>query len=301
MVSRAIFFIGVVLIACGPTPHDPSLFEAGRELGINTNEKLEEASGLAASTRYPGYVWSHNDSGHPADLFLLDSVGKTIATFRLEGATNRDWEDIALGPGPDSTNYIYVGDIGDNHSRQVFKTIYCVEEPSLDHIGPLPVKAVLIIRMIDQPRDTEALLADPISRNLYLVTKTEKQVWLYEVKSPFGKDTVTAERIIELPLRHIVAGDISRDGSEILLKSYDGIYYWRRSEGQSIPDALKSLPIELAYKREPQGEAIAWAINASGFYTLSENAKGERAKLFFYERKVHVDSAAPDLNRGQKP
>ena len=160
----------------------------------------------------------------------------------------------------------------------------------MDNPGPLAVARTLVIRMADKPRDTEALMVDPISRNIYLVTKREKSVMLYEIQFPFLTDTVAATSLIDLPLKHIVAGDISPDGTEILLKSYNAIFYWKRSMGQSISDAMKLPATKLDYKHEPQGESIGWARDASGFYTLSENAKGERGKLLYYARKPVSDS-----------
>jgi hypothetical protein len=270
-----------------------SPFKAGRILGTNLNKHLEETSGIAASRRHPGLLWAHNDSGHKAELFLLDTLAQTKTMFQIEDAKNRDWEDIAVGPGRDSTNYIYIGDIGDNLSKHHYKFVYCVKEPPLDYVGPLPVEKKLIIKMSDQARDTEALMVDPISRNLYLVTKREHEVWLYEIRNVFEGDTLTAFKMHKLDLRHVVAADISAEGSEILIKSYDAVYYWKRSPGQSIPDALKADPLSLAYKPEMQGESIAWALDGSGYYTLSENAKGERARLLFYKRKkVHEENSA---------
>ncbi len=295
MIYRILLILTILAACKKPSPPvENSPFEAGRILGINTNERLEEASGLVASIRYPGWVWSHNDSGHPPEIFLLDSTGLTKATFVLTGIKNRDWEDIAMGPGPDSTNWIYVGDIGDNEADHKFKRIHCLEEPAMDNAGPLAVARTLVIRMADKPRDTEALMVDPRSRNIYLVTKREKSVKLYEIKFPFLADTLTATPLIDLPLRHIVAGDISPDGTEILLKSYNAIYYWKRSIGQSISDAMKTPATKLDYKHEPQGESVAWARDVSGFYTLSENAKGERGKLLFYARKLVSDSLQRD-------
>ncbi len=282
----------VTLLACESKTTTEGPFVEGVVNGINTNEQLEEASGLVASRRYPGMLWTHNDSGHPPELFMLDSLGVTRKTFRLIGAKNRDWEDITLGPGRDSINYIYVADIGDNSASHKVKFIYCVEEPSPNQEGELTVVDTLLIRLADKKRDTETLMVDPISHNLYLVSKREDNVKLYEVKFPFDSDTLTAEPVLTLPIRGVVAGDIAPDGREILLKTYENIYYWKRLAEQSVADAMHAPAIELAYNPEPQGESIAWAVDGSGFYTLGENAKGERSKLFFYARKYPADSSA---------
>jgi hypothetical protein len=278
------FFCVLLLSSCQSTTNEGP-FLPGRVVGVNRNSKLEETSGLAASRRYPGFLWAHNDSGNPPDLFLLDSTGQTSARLRLAGANNKDWEDMAAMTTADSVTWLFIGDIGDNLEKRTVKRIYKLAEPPLDEENDIPVADTLFIRLSDEPRDTEAMLADPLTRNLYLVTKREGEVLLYEIKFPFTADTLVAERTLQIPLRQVTAGDISTDGLEILLKTYDGIYYWKRLPGQSVPDALRQPGTELSYEREPQGESIAWALDGSGFYTLSENAKGERGRLYFYARR----------------
>lgn len=280
----------LLLFSCQSAPSEGP-FLPGRVVGVNRNGKLEETSGIAASRRYPGFLWAHNDSGHPPDLFLLDSTGQTSASRRLAGARNTDWEDMAAMTASDGVTWLFIGDIGDNSQKREVKRIYKLAEPDLDESKEAPVKETLFVRLSDQPRDTEALLADPATQNLYLITKREGEVLLYELKQPFLSDTLVAQKMFTLPYRQVTSGDISADGTEILIKTYDGIYYWKRQPGQTVPDALRQPGVALSYELEPQGEAIAWALDGSGFFTLSENAKGERGKLIFYARKP-VDSLA---------
>src|SRR5882724_7604547 len=56
-----------------------------------------EASGFAASQRYPGALWMIRDSGHPPDLYALRFNPDGVATNRVmpvAGAANKDWEDL---------------------------------------------------------------------------------------------------------------------------------------------------------------------------------------------------------------
>ncbi len=280
------FFI-LLTASCQPASQNGSPFEKGVSRGTNKNGKLEEASGIVSSAQNPGYLWSHNDSGNPPEIFLLEeSTAKTKKVFLLSNVPNRDWEDIAAGPGPEeNTNYLYVGDIGDNLARYPVKYIFRIREPLEDDPEDITEINTLIVKLDDGPRDTEALMCDPISKNLYLVSKREHQVALYEIVFPFLGDTLLAKNAGKLPFKNITAGDISIDGNEVLLKDYEHIYYWKRKGNESIPDLLKTPFTELAYDRELQGEGIAWAHDGSGFFTLGENAKGERAKLYFYKRK----------------
>src|SRR6266567_2818560 len=58
---------------------------------------LTEASGVAASRNNPNVLWTHNDSGHPGQVFAIDTQGRLLATDTTPG--NTDNEDIAIGPG----------------------------------------------------------------------------------------------------------------------------------------------------------------------------------------------------------
>ncbi|MDH4296207.1 MAG: hypothetical protein OEV74_08020, partial [Cyclobacteriaceae bacterium] len=88
-----------------------------------------------------------------------------------------------------------------------------------------------------------------------------------------------------LQLTQITAGDVSADGSEVLLKNYKHIYYWHNTAEIPVVDLLKTTPREIPYEQEPQGESIAWARDNSGFYTISEKVQGKKSFLYFYERE----------------
>jgi len=62
---------------------------------------------------------------------------QSFGTFTLSNVKGIDWEDIAVGPGPDSASYIYIGDIGDNAAREGGGTlrqdiiVYRMPEPNV--------------------------------------------------------------------------------------------------------------------------------------------------------------------------
>jgi hypothetical protein len=274
----------LILCGCSNNVGTSKLFSGGKILGV-VDKKLEEASGLVASVANPGYFWSHNDSGNPAEVFLIDDKAEIVMTCTLAGIKNRDWEDLAIAIESD-TSYLYVGDIGDNEARFPYKVIYRFVEPVLT-TDKFLIKDfdTLVFKLDDGVRDTEALMIDPLTNSMFIVSKREQKNRLYEISKPFHTtDTTLAEFKEELPLSWIVAADISADGTEVLMKDYDNIFYWKRAGSESIPELLKTKPTILKYEREPQGEAIAWNRDGSGFYTLSETAKGIKGRLFYYER-----------------
>ncbi|HEY5826300.1 MAG TPA: hypothetical protein VIT44_18145 [Cyclobacteriaceae bacterium] len=248
------------------------------------DKQLEEASGIVASVTNPGMFWVINDSGHPADVFLIDIHAQIRMVCHIKGIKNRDWEDITLGV-IGGKNFIYVGDIGDNLSRYPSKLIYRFEEPLYEAEEVLieEVKTFTVF-LSDGERDTEAMMIDPLTNDLYLVSKWEDSVRLYHAAFPFS-DTLTVEKVAVLPYSGIVAANISKDGTEVLMKDYPNVYYWKREKGQLITDLLKQPPIALPYDMEEQGEAICFGVDGKGYYTVSETTKRRQAELLFYKRK----------------
>jgi hypothetical protein len=284
----------VILIGCAQQTQEHAgaeLFEAGTSKGVLEGKRMQEASGLVASISNPEMFWTHNDSGNDAEIFLIDKTGKLVCTVHLPGIKNRDWEDITIGAGPEKNKqYLYVGDIGDNKSAFNHKIIYRIEEPIL---GSAVTDTTLLkideikFKLPDGARDSESLMLDPQTNDLFIFSKREANVNLYKLSQPFSTtDTMTAERVLEkLPLTMIVAADISPGGSEIVAKNYDHIYYWKRQSGEKLEDAIAKPAEELLYTAEPQGESIAFDRASTGFYTLSEQKKKMPQHLFFYRRK----------------
>ncbi len=265
-------------------------FLPGERLAELKTSTLKEVSDLAASVNNPGMLWAHNDSGNGADVYLVDKNLKIQLTCKLKNADNRDWEDMAVGPGPDpDKTYIYMGDIGDNNARYPYKYIYRFEEPVLkpgEEELEITAFDTICFQLPDRKKDTETLFIDPQSRDLYIVSKREKPVVLYTLRYPYStSDTLTAESVMTLPLKEIVAGDFSADGKNILLKNYEHIYWWAVPEYKPVTAIFQEQPKEVPYKEEYQGESIAWARDGSGFYTISEKGGGEKSYLYFYKRK----------------
>lgn len=281
-----IFFSFIILLSCSKEEKKSTLFEPQQNLG-KVSKKLEEASGLIASIENPGYLWTLNDGRNPAEIYLIDEKAEIVMTCKLKNIVNRDWEDITIGPGPEEgVNYLYVADIGDNDAVYPFKILYRIKEPKRSEKKiELTQIDTLVIKLPDGKRDSESIMVDPITNYFYIISKREKEVRLYEIRFPFESDTLQAVSLSKLPLTSIVAANISPDGSEVLLKNYTDVYYWKRGENQPILSLLLSDPIKLNYTPEHQGEAIAWKRDGSGFYTLSESSLMTEANLYFYKRK----------------
>lgn len=289
----------MVLVSCNKT--DPTtenrnqhrLFYDEEVLAQLKDRRIDEASGIAESLRYPNHFWVHNDSGDEARLFLINRQGETIATLILQGITHRDWEDIATAPGVDQgESYIYVGEIGDNGANHTYKNIYRLKEPVLANLNKgqnllSGVVETITFRYADGNRDAETLMIDSQTKDIFIVSKREERVQVYLLEYPQTlTDTLVVPVVQTLPFTRVTAGDISADGSEIVLKTLTSVYYWKRSKTETIPEALGRQAERLPYFIEPQGEAIAWLKDGSGYITVSEMSNANVIPiLYFYKRK----------------
>jgi hypothetical protein len=290
--SDSIFFwIVVLLTSCVPKENKPSAFLPGKKLSELKEKKLREVSGLASSGTNAGLLWAHNDKGNEAEVYLIDEKCNIRRSFVLAGIENRDWEDIAVGPGPDSTkSYVYIGEIGDNDGVYPLKYIYRFEEPLNDPTGEnqtiRDIETITFRLPNSRKIDSEALFVDTKTKDLFIVTKRESPVHVYQIKYPYStKDTLEAHETAALPLTEIVAADLSPDGQDLIMKNYSHIYYWANTTGKPLNELLKERPEEIPYEPEPQGESLTWARDGSGFYTISEISRGYNSYLYFYERK----------------
>lgn len=296
------FFILIALLACETKQEDyaeekaRAPFEKAFSLGQVTAGALDEISGIVASRRYPGYYWVHNDSGGDPSVYLIDSTGTLVAEARLAGVMNRDWEDIAIGPGGNGVGHIlYVADIGDNRAAHSSYFIYAFPEPAFTLSSAdlyLTVDSFSTFEYVypDGARDAETLLVDPANNDFLIVSKREENVFLYHWPSPRQTDEVfVVQKITSLPFWMIVGGDISENGLELLLKDYESVFYWKKDADTNWVEALKSNPHRLPYIPEPQGEAIAFNVEANGFVTISEREKLSGAPHLFLHRRKSPD------------
>ncbi len=116
---------------------------------------------MVASRSMDGRLWVQEDSGNPAEINLLTTDGKLEKRFPIPGASNRDWEDLAIGPGPqDGVSYLYLADIGDNLKQNDLNYIYRFPEPKNTNESVNGVERISF-RYADGARDAEAILLDP--------------------------------------------------------------------------------------------------------------------------------------------
>lgn len=284
----------LLLISCGDDDSSnfpDSLFDANRQIGSVESPQLTEISGIVSSRSTEGVLWAHNDKGDGARIYMLHESGRHLGIFYLEGIAARDWEDIAIGPGPQpDKNYIYIADIGDNDEISKVLYIYRFLEPSVENLDFPTEQTITDIDVIevvydDKPRDAETLLIDPLTKDLLIVTKSKKASEVFNL--PYPQSLTRRNRLVrlaQLPFDTAVGGDVSADGLEILIKNYENIYYWKKRANQGYAQVFSQDPVILPYHEEPQGEAIGWKADGTGYYTISEEANNRPSPVYFFSR-----------------
>jgi hypothetical protein len=191
------------------------------------DERITESSGLAASRRTPGVVWTHNDSGNPPVLYAVGPSGATVGTARVRGVGNVDWEALAPVTGRGGSRLLAIGDLGDNSAARSRIEIDLVPEPSTAGSSRIAPVRVLRLRYPDGPTDAEALLADPRDGRLYVVTKGLLTSTIYAVPTSAWPGaagtprsvTATLEPVGRVNLTLVTDGAMLPDG-RILLRTY---------------------------------------------------------------------------------
>lgn len=144
---------------------------------------VSETSGLET---WNGHILTHNDSGKPSTLILLDTTdGKVVREFRLP-AKNRDWEDITQ----DETSF-YVADVGNNsHLRSVLK-IYKVDKSALEK-GQIEMDTIsfqwgrTVVKGKEREYNYNCEAVVCAADSLFLFTKEKNRVAVFSVPKVAG-------------------------------------------------------------------------------------------------------------------
>ncbi len=268
------------------SPYFAKAIENGR---IDTNE-ISEGSGLVNSVCNPDVLWAHNDSGDENVIYALSLQGKLLGKWRVKGAVNRDWEDIAGFRDKDGKCFLYIGDIGNNELERSSLAIYKVPEPKVEtgrskEKNETEKAEAIVFSYPDSRHNAEALAVHPVSGDIYVITKRSNGAsFVYKQKA--GSNT--AEKVAEIELPSMPTGlvtgaDISPDGRHVIVCDYIAGFEFTLSDPESDFDEIwKTRPrlVDLGDRR--QGESVAYSSDGMAVFASSEHRK---APIYMTKRK----------------
>lgn len=280
------FVVLLVFALCAPALVQAQSFSSAVEFGVATSPEITEASGIVASRQNPGVLWTHNDSSYAGNVFALSTNGASLGRYYIPTAFFGNYEDIAIGPGPNPEHhYIYLADIGDNYASRFSVRVFRFPEPAVypyftnaPPILPLPAVQEIELTYPDKPYDAEALIIDPITGDLFIATKETNSARIYmttRAKMDIGGPIeLTFVREMSFSgFRSVSAGDISFDGKLICMRRNGRAWTWSRSASQTVGDALAAAGSTQPVATNPEdsnGEAIGFHPTGLGYFTISE-------------------------------
>lgn len=251
------------------------------------DDRLDEISGIALSLRHPDILWLHNDSGGGPYIYAVDARTCDVrARITIAGAQARDFEAMAVGRDPKGRPVLWLGDIGDNLEAWPSVRILRVREPA--RIADATIQATTFdIKYADGPHNAEALLADPNSGRLWIVTKKLASGGLYELPRRLSATHPNTATFVRRERGLVTDGAISPDGARYVLRDYvDATIFGGLPPGRD--------PRIVAMPFERQGEAIAWTADGQALLIASE---GDRRLLRVPVAVVDATYSEPEPSR----
>jgi hypothetical protein len=194
-----------------------------------------------------------------------------MATWTLDTAAV-DWEDMASAV-IDGVPTLVVGDIGDNAAARTSITLHVITEPTDPLTGGDLVGSSLELTYEDGPRDAEALVIDPRSGEILIVTKNAADTGLYRVAG------TRLERLTDLDFTRPPLGgfaptgaDWSSDGWLVIRTYLPEAYLWHVPAGADVVEVVQRTPCTVTLAEEPQAEAIAFSSGGNALFTASEGS-----------------------------
>jgi len=295
--KNAPFALGLLLLCLAgcdtgtDQPGGPASFGSFELTGFVSNPVLDEISGIEAAGKDRFFV--HNDEGK-ALLYVIDSIGLYQSTIELEGAKNRDWEDLTIVDRADR-RWIVAADIGDNDARFNSVRLYFAAEPQVNADGEYPKKLEvsheLKVRYPDGPRDCEALAYDAGSDQILFLTKRDKPPRLYalDAVTALNQPSAELEFLAEVPtisppsaaemlrggkkalwLSQPTGMDISADGALAAVLTYRSLNLYTREATETWAEAFQRAPREILGPPGIYDEAVSFDANEDAVYVTTE-------------------------------
>jgi hypothetical protein len=254
-------------------------------VGRLKDKGITESSGLVASRRQPGILYTHNDSGGEPVVFAIKPDGALVRAYRVP-AKHNDWEDIAI----DDAGRLYVANTGNNQAKRETVEVFRVAEPDVSG-GPgggggkegkakkgggrkgesrLRVERSWTVRFPGRPFDCESLFIH--GPHAYLVSKSEigERAAIYRFPIEGAPADVTLEKVADLSVRRPVTGaDVSPDGKRLaLVSSGEGASLYLYAIGGDVAAAGKAEPRRVAL---PPVKVEGVAFTADGILMTAES------------------------------
>jgi hypothetical protein len=227
-----------------------------RQVGQIDSKEVAESSGVVASRRFDGILYTHNDSGNSPSVYAIKADGTVLREYRIP-SKHTDWEDIAI----DEQNRLYVGNIGNNNADKPQVEVFRFAEPDLadaknaaknnkkkgkkdaegrEEVRVKPERSWRI-SYPDRPFDAESLFIH--EGYGYVISKMPigLPAAIYRFAIEGDSQDVKLEKVADLPIKAPVTGaDLTADGKRLAVLSEAGLYLFEL--GGDVASVEKAAP-----------------------------------------------------------
>ncbi|QCK13902.1 hypothetical protein [Mangrovivirga cuniculi] len=240
---------------------------------------LDENSGLVAISQ--NEFWTITDSGNPPYLYSFDTTGKIIDFYKITGASNNDWEELAF-----DGSHFFICDIGNNKNLRKNFQIYKINYRFDRNLRRVPSELISFIvpdqnafppEKDEMNYDMEAVI--PLGDSLYIFTKNRTEPYTgivnyYSLPKTAGNHTAKFLGSFSIGegkmLETFITGATYLENSNILLLlSYANLYVISGWNGGPINEDMVT---KLPWKSFSQKEGISY-LNDKVYFT-DEKYKG---------------------------
>ena len=241
------------------------------EGAIELSKKIDETSGLAS---FENNFLTLNDSGGKPALYSFNAKGDLLETHKIDGAINRDWEDIAQ----DSTHF-YIADTGNNYATREDLTVYIVTRDFKikDSIKISYASQTNFKKKKKNKYDAETLIAYGDSLLIFSKNRKSQKTQLYAFPKEGGQFSLEKLHTFDVNAL-ITGGDYDSNSKQLVLTAYlpDYTQYIFKAENFQL-DELEDIVLE-RYQlplKPAQIEAVKILDNGSVWIT----SEGEGSNL----------------------
>jgi hypothetical protein len=258
---------------------------------------VNESSGLIC---LDGKIWTHNDSGGQPELYEISrSDGSILRTVVIQNATNIDWEDLAA-----DSDYVYIGDFGNNSGSRTDLKIYRVSRSALAVSNSVPAETISF-SYSDQTSwdphpnqtdfDCEGFIASRDSLYLFSKDWVDHKTRMYQLYGQPGTHVALYQSTFDVQ-GLITAAEMLPSGV-LVLQGYSTTltpftWLFQQFTGTHF---FQGTSEKLIWTNKAQTEGISYA-DSNGVYVTSEKAPSPlpfAATLFYLDISAYLIDPPP--------